>query len=69
MVSCKQGTFLSLGLIGIIFGALTIGLYSMLYDAILKSVVFYFILQKWANPALFLFIFVFLPRHNSNLNW
>ena len=38
MVSCKQGTFAALGIVGVIFGALTIGLYSYLYDAILQSV-------------------------------
>ena len=38
MVTCKQGTFLTLGVVGIIMGALTIGLYSFLYDAILRTV-------------------------------
>jgi len=38
MVTCKQGTSVVLGLTGIVLGALTIGLYSILYDAILQTV-------------------------------
>ncbi len=38
MVTCKQGTSVALGLTGIVLGALTIGLYSILYDAILQTV-------------------------------
>jgi hypothetical protein len=41
MVTCKQGTSVALGLTGIVLGALTIGLYSILYDAILQTVSIY----------------------------